>query len=98
MPLRVSMAAGWPMVTSLACVSGMRSTALSRPGLHDPRERGAALGPLPDLERQLLQDAVGARPSPPWSGRGPRWNSVDVAEPVDLGLLQRELRVGAPAS
>ena len=32
MPLRVSIAAGCPMVTSLACVSGMRSTALSRPG------------------------------------------------------------------
>ena len=32
MPLRVSIAAGWPIATSFAWVSGIRSTALSLPG------------------------------------------------------------------
>ena len=66
---------------------------LEPPGLHDPRERGAALGPLPDFERQLLEDAVGAGHHDHRADAA-ALELVHVAEPVDLRLLQAELRVG----
>ena len=87
MPFRVSIAAGWPMVTSLAWVSGMRSTALSRPGstirasvaplwAHCPTSSGSScrmpFAPaITTMERTRLALEL-----------------VDVPEPVDLGLLQ----------
>ena len=61
---------------------------LEPPGLHDARQRGAALGPLPHLERELLQNALSAghdhhRAHPT------ALELIHVPETVHLGLLQR---------
>ena len=62
MPLRVSMLAGWPSCTSLACVSGTRMTAFSRSGCATRARFVPGVDPLADLDADLLQHAGDARP------------------------------------
>ena len=60
-PLRVSTLAFWPICTSLAWVSAMRTTALSLPGWATRARFGAGGHALAHLDGELLQHAVHAR-------------------------------------
>ena len=93
MPLRVSIEAGWPIWTSLACVSAILSCALSLFGLGDLRERRARRDALADLHRQLLEDAgdAGADVQGVLLGALQRRERLEL---LDVRLLDGDLRLG----
>ena len=94
MPLRVSTEAIWPIVRSRACVSAMRSSALSRVGIGDAREVGAGRHLLADFDRHLLEHAGHA---------GAHAQLIDLlaaqvevrAALIDARLLRLQLRLDA---
>ena len=92
-PLRVSTTARWPISMSLACVSGIRSSALRRPGTATRARFVPDSDPLADLNRHDLQHAFKTGTHPQGVGLAPP-QLVERPALGDPGLLGCQLRIG----
>ena len=75
-PLRVSIAAGWPIVDVLGLRLGNAEHGLEPARLDDPGELGPRLRPLADFQAQLLEGAVRRPAFTSIERMRPRWKSV----------------------